>query len=238
MSNEIHIAQGDLSEAYVPFTLLAGDVPLLSTRSETILDQNAEVPQYTVLGRVAADQGDAANSTAGEPVFTGTGNGTLTLANPAVSDAVMAGTYKVSLVEVASDGGKFAVVRPDGTVDGYALVGVAYDGQIKFTIADGGTDFSGAAQFSVPVTISGGSAGKLVPCVRTATDGSQYAVAVLAQACGSASANADSVAPVYFSGHFNLDALVFDESFTTDEQKIAAFPDVGNLRASKLRYST
>lgn len=135
MSNNIHIAQGDLTEAYVPFTLLAGDVPALASRAEVILDVNAEVAQYTVLGRITAS-------------------------------------------------------------------------------------------------------GKLQACVLTAMDGSEVPVGILAHAVGSAAANADATAPVYFSGNFNMDALVWDASFDTEAKKLAAFDSNKTITITKQRYST
>lgn len=134
-NNGIHIAQSDLTEAYTPFTLLAGDIPVLSSTPETILDTNAEVVQHSVLGRVTASR-------------------------------------------------------------------------------------------------------KLVLSALGAVDGSQVPIGVLAYACGSAPANADSVAPVYFQGHFNVNALVFDASYDTLAKKLAAFPDLGNIKVSKPGYST
>ncbi|MES3001339.1 MAG: head decoration protein [Pseudomonadota bacterium] len=135
MSNTIHIAQGDLTEAYVPFTLVGGDVPALASKSETILDANAAVLQYTVLGRISAS-------------------------------------------------------------------------------------------------------GKLQICDLAAEDGSEVPVGVLAYAVGSAAANADAVAPVYFSGNFNIDALVWHASFSTDALKLAAFNDNKTIVMTNPRYST
>lgn len=133
MSNTIHIAQGDLTEAYVPFTLVAGDVPALASRSETLLDASGTVAQYTVLGRISAS-------------------------------------------------------------------------------------------------------GKLVACDLAAMDGSEVPVGVLAYA--TEADGADAVAPVYFSGNFNIDALVWGASFTTDALKLAAFDSNKTITMTALRYST
>jgi head decoration protein D len=126
----------------------------------------------TVLGRLKA-----ATVAVAAPAFTGTGNGVLTRANPAYGVGVQAGTYKVRLIEAGADAGSFEVLRPDGTVDGIAEVGVAYTGQVKFTIADGATDFSAAAQFTLAVTVSAVS-WKYWPLDLTAVNGIQNAAAV------------------------------------------------------------
>lgn len=126
----------------------------------------------TVLGRITTGA-----ISVGTPVFTGTGNGTITLASPAYAANVQAGNYVVRAIEKTADSGEFEVVRPDGTVDGFAVAGAAYNGQIKFTIADGSTDFDQTAQWVVPVTVASGS-GKVVPLNFSATDGSQNVAAV------------------------------------------------------------
>lgn len=236
MSDTMNIAEADLS--YASFTesdLFAGERQIW-TEPDTIAEAVAEVAQYTVLGRVAAADIDESTIAVGAPAFTGTGNGVLTKATPAFGTGVQIGTYSVNLVEVTTDAGKFEVIRPDGTSDGFAVVGVAYDGQVKFTIADGATDFSGAAKFTLAVTADGdAAAGKLVKCVRTATDGSQVPVAIAAYAVDAT--EGDVTAAVYKGGKFNIAKVVWDASWTTDAQKIAAAPDGANLSFGKLGYS-
>jgi hypothetical protein len=90
----------------------------------------------------------------GTAVFAGTGNGVFTPAAPAYGVNARQGTYKVQLIDEGTNAGDFEVIRPDGTIDGIASVGVAYAGQIAFTIADGSTDFASPAVFTVPVTIA------------------------------------------------------------------------------------
>lgn len=121
------------------------------SRENITIDADIAVVPGEVLALVAANEGVV---TAGVPGFTGTGNGTMTMANPATNESTQEGTYTVRLVEAGANAGQFEVVRPDGSIDGFATVGVAYDGEIKFTIADGATDFAGAAQFTVAVTIA------------------------------------------------------------------------------------
>ena len=86
------------------------------------------------------------------PVLTGTGNGTCTLANPAFGTGVQNGDYKVRCTEKTTDSGQFEVVRPDGTVEGFAVIGTAYTGQVKFTIADGTTDFDQTSLWTITVS--------------------------------------------------------------------------------------
>lgn len=178
----------------------------------------------TVLGQVA----NAADEvTVGTPTFAGTGNGTLTKATPAFGPGVQAGNYKVTLVEVTSDGGKFLVRRPDGTIDGQAIVGSAYDGQVKFTIADGSTDFSGLAEFTIPVTID--AAGEYKAADPTATDGSQTAKAILIGGVDATSA-AQKAAAITRSAEVNGNLLTYDaavDDATKKAAKVAELKAVG-----------
>lgn len=148
----------------------------------------------TVLGKIAPDKGAV---TVGNPAFTGTGNGVLTKASPAYGAAVQEGTYIVRLIEAGADAGQFEVIRPDGSIDGHATVGVAYDGQVKFTIADGSTDFSAAAQFTLAVSIADPTGvGKYAPTDLAATDGSASAAGVLFAGVDATSADVAAVAHV------------------------------------------
>ena len=130
----------------------------------------------TVLSLLAANSGAA---TVGTATFAGTGNGVLTKATPASGAGVQEGSYKVQLIDEGTNAGDFQVIRPDGTIDGVASVGVAYDGQVKFTIADGATDFASPAVFTLPVTIADPAGfGKYAPF-----DGSRTASAILYEGC-------------------------------------------------------
>lgn len=73
-------------------------------------------------------------------VDVGGGKGAITLADPAFSDDVKLGTYRITIIEPASDAGTFTVEDPDGIEVGTGTVAVAFDGPVKFTIADA-TDF-------------------------------------------------------------------------------------------------
>lgn len=126
----------------------------------------------TVLGRVRA-----ATIAIGAPSFVGTGNGVLTRATPAYSNDAMPGNYQVVFMEKATNLGNFEVYRPDGTLDGAGVVGTAYSGQVKFTIADGSTDFIAGDIFTLTATVTGTSY-KYWPLNLSATDGRQNAVAV------------------------------------------------------------
>jgi len=93
------------------------------------------------------------------------GDGVLTLADPAFGADVKVGTYRVTCIEPAADGGTFAVEDPEGIEVGVAHVGVAHDGDhLKFTIADGATDFVAGDTFTIAVSAA------------VAADGGEFAV--------------------------------------------------------------
>lgn len=81
-----------------------------------------------------------------------TGNGTMT-ALTADTDAVN-GAWRAVCQVAQANGGTFAVYRPDGTFDGIAVVGAAYNSAqgVNFTINDGAIDFAVGDEFVVTVT--------------------------------------------------------------------------------------
>lgn len=83
--------------------------------------------------------------------YVGTGNGVLTPANPAVSSKVVDGAYKITFIAAAANAGQFRVESPDGREIGLGTVGVAFNKEIKFTIADGATDFAVGDEFTFNV---------------------------------------------------------------------------------------
>lgn len=87
-----------------------------------------------------------------------TGTGLMTLGAPAFTGGVKAGVYRVRAKTAAANGGVFSVVDPDGQVLADATVGNAYASVVKFTIADGATDFAVGDGFDVTVTIDTGAA--------------------------------------------------------------------------------
>jgi phage tail sheath protein FI len=104
-------------------------------------------PDGTVDG--VAIVGSAYNSAAG-PNFTITDGAT---------DFVASDEFVITVsASVPANGGVFSVVDPDGIALADATVGVAYDGDIKFTIADGATDFIVGDGFDVTAVITGGVA--------------------------------------------------------------------------------
>ncbi|MCA0366802.1 MAG: head decoration protein [Proteobacteria bacterium] len=117
---------------------------------------------------VASVPTGAATLTPGAVV--GTGNGAISALS---ADAgAQAGVYQVIFIASAANAGTFQVIRPDGTIDGTGNVGVAYNGMINFTQADGGTDFVAGDRREIAVAYPPGTT-KDVPWSPTGADGSQ-----------------------------------------------------------------
>jgi len=104
------------------------------------------------------------------------GNGVLTLASPAVAAGIFPGNYRVVFVEAEANAGRFEVFDPNGISLGHGTVGVAYTGLVKFTIADGATDFKAGDGFTITVPNEGT---KLVEIDPAALDGSFMVDSVL-----------------------------------------------------------
>lgn len=110
--------------------------------------------------------GDAPEAAA---VAGNTGNGVMTLADPALGAGVVPGIYRVVCATEAANAGTFHVFDPAGANIGTATVAVAFDGVVKFTIADGATDFDIGDAFEITVH----PGGKLKEWDPDAVDGSQ-----------------------------------------------------------------
>ncbi|MET4683691.1 head decoration protein [Brevundimonas faecalis] len=123
-------------------------------------------PAFVLLGTILIG---AATVTAGAVV--GTGNGAIGAVTADVG--APAGVYSVVVVSAAANGGSFQVIKPDGGVDGAGSVGVAYNGALNFTLADGSTDFAVGDRIPVTVAYAAGVVEKDVPWDPAATDGTQ-----------------------------------------------------------------
>lgn len=213
-----HAAEFVITEA--PGNLSRGNLEIAA--SQTIL-----VGQ--VLGKVGTNEGAV---TVGAPAFTGTGDGVLTKATPAYGAGVQEGTYNIVLTEIAANGGKFDVIRPDGTVDGQAVVGVAYDGQVKFTIADGATDFGIDAKFTLAVTIAAATDEGLFKALDlSATDGAEYASAIALYAATTGVGETAKIAGIVDLAEVNGNLLEWPAGITADEKATA----IAQLETKKIK---
>lgn len=141
-------------------TLLAGDGAVRKVMLGTLLAMTFAASAIAVSS--AADAGN-------------TGNGTLTLSDPAHTSAVKAGDYTVVCTTGGADGtSKFRVEDPKGSHVGTATGGAAFTKQIRFTIAGGGTAFAEGDKFVVTVAVDyGDAANKVVEWDPDGADGTE-----------------------------------------------------------------
>lgn len=180
----------------------------------------------TVLGQITRD---------GEITVTktdvGGGKGALTLATPAYGAGVQVGTYKVIIIEGDTDAGEFLVEGPDGLVVDTGTVAVAFDGPVKFTLADAATDFVAGDTALIHVAQAAGS-GDFVPSPNAETEGAEgaeVAVAIALYGCDATSADQE-IAVINRDAVWNGHTLTFDgtvDDATKKAAKVAQLSAVG-----------
>lgn len=143
------------------------------SRSELLVAPEVAIAMNSLLARVVLPDGVPATTTtdAGN-----TGDGEVTVAIPAVSTKARIGVYRIFCIEAAEGGGRFMIEDPHGVEVGTVAVGAVFDGDIKFWISLGDTDFAVGDGFSLRVAIVG-DALVHVPFDPDGTDGSEVPVA-------------------------------------------------------------
>lgn len=103
-----------------------------------------------------------------------TGNGAI--ASATADEGAAKGRWTVTIIEAAENAGTFEVKNPKGKQDGTGNVGVAYDGGVNFTWADGAVDMAAGDVYYIDVSYAAGEA--YVALDPAAKDGSQRAAAI------------------------------------------------------------
>lgn len=155
----------------------------------TVLSGTAAFALGMVLGKITRGAATSAAKSGGN-----TGNGTLTVdGTTPVKAGAKTGVYTVRFIAAATNNGTFRVTDPDGFVLGDVVMSGGagtFDNDIKFSIADGATDFVVGDGFDV--TVAAGS-GKYVPHDPTKTDGREIACAVALQPVDASAADVADV---------------------------------------------
>lgn len=116
------------------------------SRQKATLAANQSLRPGTLVAAILAGAAAAAATAAAG----NTGNGAF---GPiTVSADAPLGVWRVVITGEGADAGQFLVERPDGVQDGAGKVGVAYDGGVGFTLADGATDFVVGDAFEIDVS--------------------------------------------------------------------------------------
>lgn len=195
-----------LNEGVHPGEFLMSEAPRSRSRDAiTILSGEGVLPAGTVVGQIGSNTGTVTVT----KTDVGGGKGALTLADPAYGAGVKEGTYRVVIVEPAGNAGSFVVEDPDGVIVGSGNVAVAFDGVVKFTLADA-TDFVVGDTALIHVAIADhASAGKWRSADPTNTDGSGVAKAVLLYGVDATSAD-QRVTAIVRDAEVNGNNLAYD----------------------------
>jgi len=201
-----------LTERYYPGEVLLSEAPGTYSRDAITIAESQTLEAGQPLGRLATAATVSRAAAAGN-----SGDGVMTLATPAFSGAVKPGVYKVTCIEPASDAGTFQVEDPDGIPVGVARVGVAFDGPIKFTIADGAANFVAGDVINVTVTGVSWQHKALAPA---ATDGTQVFAGLLYE--GITTGVGETAQATAFTRQCEAkDSAIRWGAFTTDQKALA-----------------
>jgi len=188
------------------------------SRDNLVIAESQDFEPGSLLGRVAI----AAGITVAVVVGAGnTGNGVLTPASPAVSSAVKEGRYTVTITAAAANGGSFTVEDPDGKEIGNGVVGTAFNKAVKFTLADGSTDFAVGDQIHLDVDASA-TGYQHKAWSPASTDGSEKPVAIAIYGATTGAGETAEISAITRQAEINRNCIEWPAG-ATDAQKSAAF---------------
>lgn len=150
-----------------------------------------------------------------------TGNGTLTMASTAVSSKVKNGTYTATATAPTT----FAVESPDGMSVGNATVGTAFNKEVKFTIAAGGTAFVVGDSFEIVVGVENPGDYQAVAFDPESDNGSEKPAAIAIYPAVTGEDETVKIAAIFRDAEVNGKCLAWPEGVTA-EQQAAAIADL------------
>ncbi len=199
------------------------------SRENGVVGNSQNIPTNSLVSRLArAADTDVTQS------FAVTGNGVLTLANPAVSTRVKDGAYKVTFITAAANGGTFRVEDPLGNEIGQGTVGVAFNKEIKFTIADGATDFVVGDEFTLTVALNDNDF-SIVPYNPAGTDGSEVPYGYSPYPVVTGASETKAIAMLVRDCVLNGNCIAWPAGIT-DAQKADAIQALANGKHVIVRY--
>lgn len=146
-----------------------------------------------------------------------TGDGTVTLADPAFGEDVVPGLYTLRCTAAATNAGTFELIDPDGdVVDGKITVGDALDGShLKLTVNDGATDFAVGDFFTIAVKHV--AFGKYYQFAPAGADGVEIASAILYREVDTTDADVNE-ALITRDAEVNGSALTWPDDIEDDDK--------------------
>lgn len=172
-AGEFILSEAPGSRSRESITVLSGE----NLKAGHVLGARLVSPTVAAAVADAGNTGDGAVS--GEAVGTNLG--------------VQRGDYRVVITEEEAALGHFLVFDPSGVLVGDGEVGTEFDNQIKFTIADGATDFVAGDAWTISVT---GGTFKVKEFDPADADGGQRVFGVLYDAVDASAADKSGVAVV------------------------------------------
>lgn len=166
--------------------------------------------------------------------FAGTGDGALTLADPAISTKAKDGVYTVVCVTAALNSGTFRVEDPNGKFLGNATVAAAFDKEIKFTIADGDTDFVIGDTFSITVAMDDSSF-EYVAYNPAGTAGSEVPVGMAIYPATTGANESAEISAIVRHATLNGNCIAWPAGITT-AQRVDALQALEDGRGIVVRY--
>lgn len=206
-----------ITQSYKKSGCYLGEAAALNIINEEIIVLSGQgvLAAGTILGQIT--EGGAQTVAAASAYAGNTGNGTVgSLTADAGADP---GSYRITMIEPATNGGTFVVEKPNGVEDGRGTVGVAYNGTINFTLADGATDFVAGDGFTVAVSYASDST--YAAHDPAGVDGRETAVAILFHNIDATSGDVKTVATVRGPATIFEPYLTY-KSGISDANKLAA----------------
>ncbi len=191
----------------------------MRSRDNGVLAASQTIVPGQVLGRIAS--GTAGISVTAAPVAGNTGDGVLTLASPAFASTVKEGKYRLVCITAVANAGKFRVEDREGVEIGTCNVGSAFIKQVKFSIADGATDFVVGDAFEIIVALTEATEEQYKAFDPTATDGSEnpYCIALYGTTTGAGVTQ--SISFISRDAEILTSELVFLPGITADQTTLA-----------------
>lgn len=186
---------GVQAQVYSPDQLISDARSLVT---QPVLLASGDLKRGTVLGQQTENP---------VQVVSGAGNtGDGVIGSITLGPAIKTGGYQLIAIAIT----KFNVTSPAGDVLGEATVGTPFvHAEITLTITAGGVAFKAADSFTLNVF---DAVGTYVECVRTATDGSQFPLAILVDDADATSGPV--TAGAYLSGEFNAARLIYGATWS------------------------
>ena len=189
----------------------------MRSRAAEFLAESQDIQPGQPLARVLNAAGVQVTAAA---VAGNTGNGLLTLANPAYSRAAKPGVYKAICIAAAANGGRFRIDDPEGVEIGQVNVGVAFNKAVKFTIADGAADFVVGDSFEITVDLDAGGE-SVVAWDPTANDGTEVAACLPLYAEKTAAGERRAIATIARDAEIIAASIAWPAGVTAEQKETA-----------------